>query len=99
MSNQTWKKYGGINKPDMYQYLTVSTLVADQLFIRNLFTIYQTLHVTNNAIIDENIISGKNINAGVNINASGDINAYGNLISYHNAYIYKDIYKYIYKYI
>ena len=34
MSNDSWKRYGGVNKTDKFKNLTIGTIVADQVLLR-----------------------------------------------------------------
>lgn len=102
----TWKQYGGMNKLESYNNITVNTIVADTFTLKKAyygtFDICGELHVSNNASIDGNI-KGSNltivndissnrlfINAQSTHNANMDIS--GNLTVYNgNVSLYNNL--------
>ena len=61
MSNQTWRKYGGMNKLEKMNNITVNSLVTDTFTVRDVASEFQiqALNVTGNSNLSGNIdISG-----------------------------------------
>ena len=61
MSNQTWRKYGGMNKLEKMNNITVNSLVTDSFTVRDVASEFQiqALNVTGNSNLSGNIdISG-----------------------------------------
>ena len=61
MSNQSWRKYGGMNKLEKMNNITVNSLVTDTFTVRDVASEFQiqALNVTGNSNLSGNIdISG-----------------------------------------
>lgn len=66
MSNDSWKRYGGVNKTDKFKNLTIGTIVADQVLLRqkvSTITNFNTSITVTGGISVTNDIKGENINA------------------------------------
>jgi hypothetical protein len=66
MSNNSWKQYGGMSKIDKFQHLTIGTLVADQVLLREkvaTISTFKTSVVIEGGLIVEQDISGSNLNS------------------------------------
>jgi len=103
---EKWKKYGGMNKLESYNNITVNTIVADTFTLKKAyygtFDICGELHVSGNAIIDTNI-KGNNLTIVNDISSNqlfvnnksthyADMDVYGNLTVYNgNAHFYKNL--------
>ena len=103
---QKWKQYGGMNKLDTFNNITVNSIVADTFTLKKsyygTFDICGELHVSGNAIIDTNI-TGSNLTITNDISANrlfvknksthyADMDVSGNLTVYNgNAHFYKNV--------
>ena len=94
MSN-SWKKYGGQSKMDKFQHLTIGTLVADQVLLREKvttqLTFTDTVNIINNGSLNvlQGNITGQNINSTNNLTVEKDATVKGKLnIGSVNNYIY-----------
>ena len=66
MSNNSWKQYGGMSKIDKFQHLTIGTLVADQVLLREKVSTVSTFE--SSVIVKGGLsvlqgISGENLNS------------------------------------
>jgi hypothetical protein len=73
MSNNTWKQYGGLYKTDKLQNVSVGTLVADNVLLRQ--PNYTFFLVNGNLIVTQNITGG------------GDLSLNGNFYARENIYL------------
>lgn len=105
-TTQKWKQYGGMNKLDTYNNVTVNAIVADTFTLKKsyygTFDICGELHVSGNAIIDTDI-KGKNLTITNDISCNrlfvnsksthySDMDVSGNLKVYSgNAFFYKNV--------
>lgn len=66
MSNDSWKRYGGVNKTDKFKNLTIGTIVADQVLLRQKVSAIrnfdESITVTGGITATQDI-NGQNINA------------------------------------
>jgi len=63
MSNNSWKQYGGMSKIDKFQHLTIGTLVADQVLLRekvSTVSIFKTSIIVQGSLTAYGDISGVN---------------------------------------
>jgi hypothetical protein len=92
MSNNSWKQYGGMSKIDKFQHLTIGTLVADQVLLREKVSTVSTF--TTSVIVQGSLavnvdISGVNLNATNNLNVTNDATIGGKInIGSINNYLY-----------
>jgi hypothetical protein len=66
MSNESWKRYGGVSKTDKFKNLTIGTLVADQVLLRQkVSTVTEfpnSINVTNGDLsVLKGSLSGQNL--------------------------------------
>lgn len=103
---QKWKQYGGMNKLDTYNNVTVNAIVADTFTLKKsyygTFDICGELHVSGNALVDSDI-KGENLTITNDISCNrlfvnsksthySDMDVCGNLKVYSgNAYFYKNV--------
>lgn len=97
----TWKKYGGTNKLDKINNITVNTVVADQLTLKNVYVgdwdICGGLRTRDDAIIGGNLFVMQNITTDGNLTVNGamyvfDTNILGNLNVDNNLLVRESIY-------
>ena len=83
MSNNNWKKYGGINKSDQLHNLSTGTLVADSLLLRQVNYTSQTvdgeLNVTQGVGIQGDLIVGGLTEISQRLTVNSDILSKGKL--------------------
>ena len=97
-----WKKYGGTNKLELTNNLTVNSIVTDSLSLKKFYLgdwdICGGLRVKDNAIIYKdtdlcgNLIVGKDTSLMGEFTVSKDTNLYGNLVVLNDAYFSKSLY-------
>jgi hypothetical protein len=76
MSNQ-WKQYGGLSKIDKFQHLTIGTLVADQVLLREKVATVTRFNTTIEVNPGElNVLLG-NVNA-INVNSQNNLSVVNN---------------------
>jgi predicted acyltransferase (DUF342 family) len=84
MSTNSWKQYGGTRKQEKFHNLTIGTLVADKVLLRDSYAgkyiIAGTLYV------GADLNTGGNINAALNVNSAFD--AYIGQSAYVNSKLY-----------
>ena len=72
MSNDSWKRYGGVSKTDKFKNLTIGTIVADQVLLRqkvSTITSFNTsINVAGGLSVTQDV-SGQNINASNRLTA------------------------------
>ena len=92
MSNNSWKQYGGISKIDKFQHLTIGTLVADQVLLRekvSTVSTFPTSVIVQGSLAVNVDISGVNLNATNNLNVTNDATIGGKInIGSINNYLY-----------
>ncbi len=97
----TWKKYGGTNKLDKINNITVNTVVADQLTLKNVYVgdwdICGGLRTRDDAIIGGNLFVLQNVTTDGNLTVNGamnvfDTNILGNLNVDNNLLVRESIY-------
>jgi hypothetical protein len=92
MSNNSWKQYGGMSKIDKFQHLSIGTLVADQVLLREKVSTVSTFPTSVNVqgSLAVNVdISGVNLNATNNLNVTNDATIGGKInIGSINNYLY-----------
>ena len=98
----SWKKYGGTNKLEVLNNLTVNSIVTESLSLRKYYLgdwdICGGLRVKDNAIIYKdtdlcgNLIVGKDAAFMGEFTVTKDTNVYGNLIVLNDAYFSKNLY-------
>lgn len=97
----TWKKYGGTNKLDKINNITVNTVVADQLTLKNVYVgdwdICGGLRTRDDAIIGGNLFVMQNVTTDGNLTVNGamyvfDTNILGNLNVDNNLLVRESIY-------
>jgi len=72
MSNDSWKRYGGVSKTDKFKNLTIGTIVADQVLLRQKVS---TITSFNSSIKVDGGLSVSQDVSGLNINASNRLTA------------------------
>jgi len=97
-----WKKFGGTNKLELTNNLTVNSIVTDSLSLKKFYLgdwdICGGLRVKDNAIIYKdtdlcgNLIVGKDTTLLGEFSVSKDTNLYGNLVVLNDAYFSKNVY-------
>lgn len=93
MSNQ-WKQYGGISKIDKFQHLTIGTLVADQVLLRekvSTVTSFNTTIQVNQGDLNLLIgnVNGQNVNSNNNLSVENQAIIKGKLfIGSNNNFFY-----------
>ena len=97
-----WKKYGGTNKLELTNNLTVNSIVTDSLSLKKFYLgdwdICGGLRVKDNAIIFKdtdlcgNLIVGKDTALMGEFSVSKDTNLYGNLVVLNDAYFSQSLY-------
>ena len=78
MLNNSWKKYGGIRNTDQFHNLTIGTLVADQVLLREKVsteTIFTSLLLANGGITTTSLTATNNVDICNNLIVYNDINA------------------------
>lgn len=106
MNPQKWKQYGGVNKLDSYNNISVNSIVADTFTLKKAyygtFDICGELHVSGNAIVDTTI-KGNNLTIINDISSNrlfvnsqsthyADMDVSGNLtVQNGNVYFYKNL--------
>ena len=97
----TWKKYGGTNKLDKINNITVNTVVANQLTLKTVYVgdwdICGGLRTRDDAIIGGSLIVNQDITGSGNLTIYGamnvfDTNIIGNLSVENNLLINESIY-------
>ena len=98
----SWKKYGGTNKLETLNNLTVNSIVTDSLSLRKFYLgdwdICGGLRVKDNAIIYKdtdlcgNLIVGKDTALMGEFTVYKDANLYGNLVVLNDAYFSQSLY-------
>jgi hydroxyacyl-ACP dehydratase HTD2-like protein with hotdog domain len=97
----TWKKYGGTNKLDKINNITVNTVVADQLTLKNVYVgdwdICGGLRTRDDAIIGGNLYALHDVTTDGNLTVNGamnvfDTNILGNLNVDNNLLVRESIY-------
>jgi len=92
MSNNSWKQYGGMSKIDKFQHLTIGTLVADQVLLReNIATIstFKTSVIIEGGLTVLQDICGSNLNAINNLNVENTSYLKGKIfIGTNNNFLY-----------
>jgi hypothetical protein len=83
----TWKKYGGTNKLDKINNITVNTIVANQLTLKTIYVgdwdICGGLRTRDDAIIGGNLFVEKNITTYGDLTVNGAMNVFDtNIINY-----------------
>tara|TARA_B110000285_G_scaffold232818_1_gene304898 strand:- start:1899 stop:4253 length:2355 start_codon:yes stop_codon:yes gene_type:complete len=74
----SWKQYGGIRKNDKLNNLSLGTLVADDIILRQ---VKVTTH-----IFDDTIIAKKDIKIHRNLDVSNNVDVSGQLVVHNNIY-------------
>jgi hypothetical protein len=97
-----WKKYGGTNKLELTNNLTVNSIVTDSLSLKKFYLgdwdICGGLRVKDNAIIFKdtdlcgNLIVGKDTSLIGEFTVAKDTNLYGNLVVLNDAYFSQSLY-------
>jgi photosystem II stability/assembly factor-like uncharacterized protein len=96
----SWKKYGGTNKLDKLNNISVNTIVADQFTLKNFYVgdwdICGGLQVKNDAFLSQDLTVGGNINGSGDINILGAMNVFntniiGNVFVAENAFVRQNI--------
>ena len=96
----SWKKYGGTNKLDKLNNISVNTIVADQFTLKNFYVgdwdICGGLQVKNDAFLSQDLTVGGNIFGSGNINIAGAMNVFntnifGNVDIAENAFVRQNI--------
>jgi hypothetical protein len=78
MSNDSWKRYGGVSKTDKFKNLTIGTIVADQVLLR------QKVSTTTSFNTSINVAGGLTVTGditGTNINATNSFTTKDAIIS------------------
>jgi len=98
----SWKKYGGTNKLETMNNLTVNSIVTDSLSLKKFYLgdwdICGGLRVKDNAIIYKNtdicgnLIVGKDTTLLGEFSVSKDTNLFGNLVVLNDAYFAQSLY-------
>jgi predicted acyltransferase (DUF342 family)/photosystem II stability/assembly factor-like uncharacterized protein len=98
----SWKKYGGTNKLESLNNLTVNSIVTDSLSLRKFYLgdwdICGGLRVKDNAIIFKdtdlcgNLIVGKDTSLMGEFSVAKDTNLFGNLVVLNDAYFSQSLY-------
>jgi predicted acyltransferase (DUF342 family) len=98
----SWKKYGGTNKLETMNNLTVNSIVTDNLSLKKFYLgdwdICGGLRVKDNAIIYKNtdicgnLIVGKDTTLLGEFSVTKDTNLYGNLVVLNDAYFAQSLY-------
>ncbi len=97
----SWKKYGGTNKLDKINNITVNTVVADQFTLKNIYVgtwdICGGLRVRDDAIIGGYLYVIKDITTEGNLTVNGamnvfDTNIIGNLLVQNSLLVHESIY-------
>ena len=98
----SWKKYGGTNKLETMNNLTVNSIVTDSLSLKKYYLgdwdICGGLRVKDNAIIYKNtdlcgnLIVGKDTSLLGEFSVAKDTNLYGNLVVLNDAYFAQNLY-------
>jgi len=98
----SWKKYGGTNKLETMNNLTVNSIVTDSLALKKYYLgdwdICGGLRVKDNAIIFKNtdicgnLIVGKNTSLMGEFTVYKDANLYGNLVVLNDAFFSQSLY-------
>ena len=97
----SWKKYGGTNKLDKLNNISVNTIVADKFTLKNFYVgdwdICGGLRVKDDSILTKDLIVGGNINGYGDITINGKLNVFntnivGNLYIAENAFVNESIY-------
>jgi predicted acyltransferase (DUF342 family) len=97
----SWKKYGGTNKLDKLNNISVNTIVTDKFTLKNFYVgdwdICGGLNVTNNANITKDLYVGGNIVGTGNITITGSMNVFdtniiGDIFVANSAYIRENIF-------
>jgi hypothetical protein len=97
----SWKKYGGTNKLDKLNNISVNAIVTDKFTLKNFYVgdwdVCGGLNVTNTANILKDLIVGGNIVGTGNITIDGsmnvlDTNIIGDIFVANSAYIRKNIF-------
>ncbi len=97
-----WKKYGGTNKLELTNNLTVNSIVTDSLSLKKFYLgdwdICGGLRVKDNAIIFKdtdlcgNLVVGKDTSLMGEFSVAKDTNLYGNLVVLNDAYFSQNLY-------
>ena len=97
-----WKKYGGTNKLELTNNLTVNSIVTDSLSLKKFYLgdwdICGGLRVKDNAIIYKdtdlcgNLIVGRDTSLMGEFSVSKDTNLYGNLVVLNDSYFFQNLY-------
>ena len=74
----SWKQYGGIRKNDKLNNLSLGTLVADDIILRQVSV---TTH-----IFDDTIVAKKDIQIHRNLDVSNNVDVSGELVVHKNIY-------------
>ena len=97
----SWKKYGGINKLDKLNNISVNTIVTDQFTLKNFYVgdwdICGGLQVKNDAILKKDLSVDGDIYGAGNITIDGAMNVFntniiGNVFVAENAFVRENIY-------
>ena len=98
----SWKKYGGTNKLETLNNLTVNSIVTDNLSLRKYYLgdwdICGGLRVKDNAIIYKdtdlcgNLVVGKDTSLLGEFTVAKDTNLFGNLVVLNDAYFSQNLY-------
>ena len=74
----SWKKYGGINKLDNFNNLTVNALIADYFVLRNPYK--GNWDISGNLTVYGNSVFNADVSLNGNLRISNDLKVDGNLI-------------------
>lgn len=97
----SWKKYGGINKLDKLNNISVNTIVTDQFTLKNFYVgdwdICGGLRVKNDAILMKDLYIAGDISCQGNVTIDGAMNVFntniiGNVFIAENAFVRENIY-------
>ena len=97
----SWKKYGGINKLDKLNNISVNTIVTDQFTLKNFYVgdwdICGGLRVKNDAILMKDLYIAGDISCQGDVTIDGALNVFntniiGNVFIAENAFVRENIY-------
>lgn len=75
--SKSWKQYGGVRKVDQFQSLTIGTLVADQVLLREKYS--GSYIFAGSVIVNTDVVTGGSVFSKSNIYSDYDINVGRNI--------------------
>ena len=71
MPNESWKRYGGVSKTDKFKTLTIGTLVADQVLLRQ--KVSDITKFTGSIIIEGTLTTTQEVTVGQNLTVNNSL--------------------------